>query len=422
MTEQEQKASGAGQPAEPAPAAPKTETEHDEQSPAVQDADKPKNAKDALLAAERELVDLVMSDPDTQRYIEAANKLKEIAIRLTRPQDWVAFGETMHLQDQRLAELTTYLQSLYGLNVTILEPTPSKDEYRKMIEEPVIDPKTGKQSKDAEGKWVTQEVEVDVIEYSYTGGLLVEEVKEIPGRVRRKRVIQPVMGSATTADELWSKRHGKFIDPHHIQPSLVKKKAMANYRGNCLRYLWGLKGLTKTELEKYFPNGVNFSDSTIKSARQQADQADLPALDALWKRILVVFDNRPKESREFLMKITAYKDFKGHTDINRLKPGSYPHKLVVEALEKLEKEKGIGPEHQPAGQDAGTAGNAAAPAASKSTAPAGFLRYKETIMNAKSVDIIIATEKQAAMDKTLTQEQAAEIQALASRRADKLGN
>lgn len=299
------------------------------------------NAEMQLINKQAEMTDLIINGDESEKYIAAANKLREISLRLTKGNDWVKFGEGLHLQDQRLCELNTYMQSLFGLNVTILSPTMEKQSYRKKITQ---------KYKDADKKDREEEIEIDVIEYTYTGGMLVEEVKEIPGRIRRQRTIEPIMGSCTTADEMFGKVNGVHTDPKYIQPSKIMKKAMANYRGNCMRYLWGLKGITEDDLKKVFSEEEmkKIKDSTVRGTAAYVSEEDLGTINDLRLRILRAHDNDTKASRAFLQKCTAFEkkngdSFPGYTDIKRIQLNSYPHKKVIAALEKIEKEKGLDP-------------------------------------------------------------------------------
>lgn len=201
----------------------------------IEDAEIQKESKamtlsENLLSVRRELTDFLLDDRKTQRFIDGAIKVREIAIKLTKPTDWVQFGESMHLEDKRLAELSTYLQTIFAVNIQFLPTTTSVGEYKQFIYETKLDEQK-RPLKDDQGNMIEEEIEVDVKEYIVTGGLMVEELNN--GQVTRKRIIQPITGSATTADKMWAKRNGKFVDPSHIQPSLVRKKAEANYRGNC---------------------------------------------------------------------------------------------------------------------------------------------------------------------------------------------
>lgn len=306
------------------------------------------HAEMQLVNKKAEMTDLIINGDESEKYIAAANKLKEIALRLTKPTDWVKFGEGVYLQDQRTAELNTYMQSLFGLNVTILSPKMEKESYKKKI----VNKYKGTDGKDRE-----EEVEIDVIEYTYTGGVLVEEVKEIPGRIRRQRTIEPIMGSCSTADEMFGKVNGVQSDPKYIQPSKIMKKAQANYRGNCMRYLWGLKGTTEEDLAKVFSKEdmAKVKDSTVRGAAQYVNEDDAEGIQELRLRILRAHDNDAKASRAFLQKCTAFEgkngksDFPGYTDINRVKLNSFPHKKIIAALEKIEKEKGYdheAPKHE----------------------------------------------------------------------------
>jgi hypothetical protein len=364
-----------------------------------------------LLSVRKELTDFLLDDRKTQRFIDGAIKVREIAIKLTKPLDWVQFGESMHLQDKRLGELSTYLQTVFGVNIQFLPTTTSVGEYKQFIYEAKLD-ENKRPLKDDKGNNIEEEIEVDVKEYIVTGGIMVEELSN--GQVTRKRIIQPITGSSTTADKMWAKRNGKFVDPGHIQPSLVRKKAEANYRGNCLRYIWGLKGVSPEELRSVFGKDAVFADSSVRGTKQQHSNEDKGELGQLWTRLVQAHDGFADKARATLKSMTsypagtnkstgkAYNANPGYEDIYRVKVGSFGHKKIITLVEKFEKQQTNGVESSQKNE-----------ADSELMQNKNFKRYLESMQNAKSKDSIIAIEKQISTDKTLNQGHFAELNRMA---------
>ena len=355
----------------------------------------------ALMSAQKELTDFLLDEKRTQRFIDAAKKMKDIAIRLTNPEDWVIFGESMHLQERRLVEISAYLQTLMQVNIQFLPTTVTIDEYKQIVNQTKLD-ENKSPLKDSSGKYLTEEIEIDVREYICTGGIMVEELQD--GKTVRKRIIQPISGSASTADQLWAKRNGLFLDPNQVQPSLIRKKAEANYRGNCLRLLWGLKGITLAELKEAFGDDISrLADSTRRGAKQQQSPEAVKAIEKLWTRVLTTFDGKAEAAKAWLKTVTsfsagtnkstgqAYQGFDGYTDIYRVKPESKSFTKIQRAVEKCEAEKG-----------AAATGTEAKEAGSIFLSKKSYKRHCANLENAKSADTILNIEKQIAKDQTLS--------------------
>lgn len=349
----------------------------------------------------------LLSDIETDRYIKGADAFRKIEIRLTKPEDWVLFGKTLHLQDKRLAELTTYLQSLAGLNVTILKPEMTKETFKgyRTIKE----------------KGETKQVEIDVIEYICRGGVRIEEVKQIPGKVRRIRVIEPITGSCNSNDKFFSRRNGEFLDPAHIQPSLIQKKAEANYRGNCMRYIWGLKGLSLQDLKDagFTDDQIGRIHKGIEDNQPMGTPEERDATAALWKRIVQAHGNQVEPARKWLQEVTSFKsfvnkhtgetvpDFNGYNDINRVKPGSKSMQKVMDALAKLEKN-----------HDAAAEGTQQQENEQAETGAALFTKLKKYLEACTTTDAVIAMEKKIAQTKGLNTAQMKALSTIASNKVD----
>lgn len=347
----------------------------------------------------------LFTDEESNRIIEAANKLRDLEIRLTKPEDWVAFGEGVHLQDSRLGELTTYLQSLFGINVTILPPTVQKENFKAYRTITVNNKK--------------QEVEIDVIEWIYTGGVKVEEVREVQGRIRRVRIIEPITGSCRTDDKLWTKKFGESLDPAHVQPSMVMKKAQANYRGNCYRYVWGLKGLDKTMLKTAGLDITRIKDSGIRDPKGQmtGDQRDV--LGKLWIRVLEANGQSADKAKDWLAKTTGYKGgtnretgqpyegFDGYRDIYRVKPGSKSFTKIEKALEQTEKNQAAASTQESHDTQAG-----------EQSAGQAFMAYQRELGEAKTSAAIHEIDKRIVEDKRMSKVQIQSLQRVSSQRLD----
>lgn len=367
-----------------------------------------------LMSAQRELTDFLLDSRQTERFIDAAKKMREISIRLTMPEDWVQFGESMHLQDKRLASLSNHLQALFQINIQFLPTQVTVSDYKQIVTEILLD-EHRRPIKDENGKNKTEEIEIDVKEYICTGGIMVEEVRA--GQISRKRIIQPITGAATSSDPLWAKRNGQYLDPNQIQPSLIRKKAEANYRGNCLRYFWGLKGVDRKELEFIFGDTGKFADSTVRGAKQQQTPEAQGILGDIWKRVVDSFDGQAAKAKDWLKGTTsfpagtnrstgeAYNGFDGYTDIMRVKPGSKSLQKIEKALEKREKEKGLAVDGANKGEkEAG------------SLSVKNYNRYKSSLDHAPSIEAILIIENQFGKNKTLSSGHVQDLVNLASAR------
>lgn len=389
-----------------------TENRQDRGEP--RDGEQAKPTSTELLSIKSDMVEYLLNDENTNKYVQAVNKLRVLAIKMTKPWDWVKFGNTAHLQDKRLAELNTYLQTLYGVNITLLKPVMTKETFK------------GYQTvKNDQG--VDTQVEVDVIEYIQTGGVKIEEVREREGQMRRVRTIEPITGSCRTDDKLFAKRHGVFLDPLHIQPSMVIKKADANYRGNCYRYIWGLKAMSLDDLAAAGLDITKLMDSNVQGVGQAVPQSKeaLNSLDELWKRIVRVNNGMADKAREWMRGITAYpagtnkqgkayKAFDGHTDIHRIDVATIPGRIAKEKIEKelVELEQSMGD---------GQAQDMENREGERLTGAAAFNDYKAKLEAAKTMDEVINLDKKISVDKTLNSAQISTLNRIVSSKADTMG-
>jgi hypothetical protein len=355
---------------------------------------------EALQQIPKELMGFIEDEAGAKKFLEAAGKFRASLPKMTKPEDWVQFGETVYLQEQSLMSITNYLQALFQYNITILKPDVHQHTYTKKI-------KTQKE----DGTEDVQEYEVHELELD--GGIEIEDL-----RTGRKRKIEPIMGSCSTDDPFFGRRHGQVVDADQISRVALKKKAQANYRGNCFRLFWGLKGMTMDDLTAAGLDSGKVHDSTRKTPAQQVNAEDKTTLEGLWERILKAHYGVAEDARKWLQASTAYgaykkKDgsqvnaFAGVTDINRVKMG-YGFKKLKEKVDELEKNE--------AGAE--VAQNSADKAGAPRQMSANMKRYNSAIQNARNEDEVYAAEQHFAKDASLSKEQIAELQQAVSLRLD----
>lgn len=308
----------------------------------------------------------------SQRYLEAVRAFRKQIPKATKPTDWVSFGDPTdpakcqtHLQEYAASQLSRMLQTMFGYTLRIKMPEPVTFPGSTVpfgIERTVMD---------KEGKNPTAH-----LEYIVSGSVEITD-----NNTGLTEVVGPILGSASTENPLFTKRHGEFLDPKTVPFAQLMKLAVANYKGNVYREVWGLKGFTLADLAACGIDIKQVHDSKRRAAGAGATDQEKQKRDELWKRILRVHDDKPDLARAFLKSLTSYpgkpgsyEANPGFEDINRLyfttkdgKTESVAYRKVKEAIEKMEKSQGVQPE--PTNEKA-VDEEPAAPAAEPAAAPA----------------------------------------------------
>jgi len=367
---------------------------------------------DLIVSQERgDKIALFVGDSNAaERYLKAIGEFRAALPCATKPTDWVGFGDPkdpekcfVYLQEYAAEAISRLLMTKFGYTIKIIEPQivtyPGNPE-------PFGIPKT------IDG--------IDHLEIVMQGG--VEIMDNATGKIES---ITPIFGSANTADPFFTKKHGEVKDPKAVPLGNLLKKASANYKGNCYRQIWGLKGFTLKDLADCGLDVNLINDSTRRSGAAGGDATEQDERAKLWERILRVHDNKADQAREFLKTNTAkkangtYPAKEGITDISRFflrdyndkTKDSYQYTKIKEVLDKMEKAQGVASE-----DDAQQSPAAGAAGHGRKT-----LDYIARLSACKNAEQVFKLEQEVAKDTTLSGDDIQNLRSRISRRVDELG-
>lgn len=349
------------------------------------------------------------------RYLDAIQEFRRMIPRATKPGDWVSFGDpndpakaSVHLQEFAASQVSRLLQTKFGYTIKI--NMPARLTYP--------------------GSPIPFGVEKMVDGVAHIEIIVEGSVEVTDNATGQTEVIGPIYGASATSDGFFGKRHGEVIDPRSIPLGNLLKKAVANYKGNCYREIWGLKGFTLKDLEDCGLDIKLVIDSQRRGAGSGSTPEEKDAKQQLWDRIVRVQDGKADLARTFLKNMTsypagkradgtAYQANEGYTDINRIyltdKNGAEnkTYRKILNALDKLEKEKGIAAEEtQGAAESAPTQG-AGGHGKKK-------LDYIAQLGECKTEDQVLKLEQKIAKDTTLAKSDIDDLQGRVSRKFDQL--
>jgi hypothetical protein len=369
----------------------------------------------ALAPVGMDKVALFVGEPTAaQRYMEAVGTFRTMIPRATKPTDWVSFGDpkdqqkcVVYLQEYAASQVSRLLQTKFGYNIIIDKPV-----HLVYPDSPV--------------PWGIEKIVDGVahLEVVVQGGVNILDIQT--GQTER---IEPILGASATTDPFFTKRYGDFKDPRSVPFGGLLKKAIANYKGNCYREIWGLRGFTLYDLAQCGLDVSRVHDSMRRDAGANASATpeEKDAKQKLWDRILRVHDGKADEARKFLKARTSYpggvskktgKPYDanpGFDNVNQLyatnKDGSenLTWRKIVSEVEKLEKDRGMAAEETQA--EAG---------ASLDASQAAYMRFKGELEACKTPAEIIAAEKRIAMAKGLSTSQMKALSSIAQAKSDDL--
>lgn len=364
-------------------------------------------AATALAPVGIDKVALFVGEPTAaERYLKAVGEFRAMIPKATKPTDWVSFGDPkdqqkcqVYLQEFAASQVSRLLQTKFGYNIIINKPVH------------LLYP-------DSPTPWGIEKVVDGVahLEVVVQGSVDVEDINT--GKVER---IEPIIGASATTDPFFTKRYGDFKDPRSVPFGGLLKKAIANYKGNCYREVWGLRGFTLYDLAQCGLDVSRVHDSQRRNAGDNATATpeEKDAKQKLWDRILRAHDGKAEDAKKFLKSMTGYpaKPGKyaakeGFDNIAQLylkdKDGvndSIAHKKIKEALDKMEKEHGVAAgEQQAEGEE---------------SAQQAYMRFKGELEACKRSDEVFNVEKRIALNKGLTQSQMKALNSIASSMIDK---
>lgn len=360
----------------------------------------------AMTTAGVDKVSLFVSEPvSAQRYIEAVGSFRAMIPRATKPTDWVSFGDPkendgkkcgVYLQEYAASQLSRLLQTKFGYNIIIDKPVH------------LVYP-------DSTTPWGIEKVVdgVSHLEVIVQGGASVLDIHT--GQTER---IEPIIGASSTTDPFVGKRYGDKVDPRSIQFGLLLKKAIANYKGNCYREIWGLRGFTMFDLARCGLDVSRVHDSMRRDAGGSATPEEKNAKEQLWDRILRAHDGKSEEAKKFLKNLTSYpagtnkatgKSYPanaGYDNINQVyvtnKDGSEnrAYKKIVDAVTKLEKDRGMAADDTSVKNEEGP--------------EKLYMKFKKRLDDCQTIDEVLEVEKNIGAAKSLSAMQIKSLQNVAS--------
>jgi hypothetical protein len=360
-------------------------------------------------------VSLFVGEPTAaDRYVQAIRTFREMIPKATKPTDWVSFGDPkdpqkcqVYLQEYAASQISRLLQTKFGYNIIINKPNH------------LIYP-------DSPTPWGIEKTVDGVahLEVIVQGSVDVQDIQT--GKAEH---IEPILGASSTTDPFFTKRYGDFKDPRSVPFGGLLKKAIANYKGNCFREIWGLKGFTLADLAKAGLDVSQVHDSMRRDAGHNAaatpEEKDAKA--QLWDRILRAHDGKADEARKWLKSMTSYpagtnkrtgKSYEANPGFDNIaqaymtnRDGSenFTWKKIVEAVDKMEKARPEASEH--AAQSA---------AGAESDASALYMKLKDEIEACTTPDQVIAAEKKVAMSRGLSSPQMRALSSIAQAKTDDL--
>jgi len=369
----------------------------------------------ALAPVGIEKIALFIGEPTAaQRYVEAIGAFRTMIPKATKPTDWVSFGDPkdqkkcqVYLQEFAVSQVSRMLMTKFGYNIIIDKPVH------------LVYP-------DSPTPWGIEKIVDGVahLEVILQGGVSVLDIQT--GQTER---IEPILGTASTLDPFVGKRYGEKLDPRSVQFGLLLKKAVANYKGNCFREVWGLRGFTLYDLAQCGLDISRVHDSMRREAGASATStpAEKDAKDVMWDRILRVHDGKADAARKFIKDATSYpagtnkstgKTYPANPGVDNIaqvymtdKNGkeSVGWKKITMAVEKMEKDRGIGADTVQTEESE-----------AEETAQVAYGRFKSELEACKTPDEIIKTEKKVAMFRGLSSSQMKALSSMAQARQEEI--
>lgn len=348
-----------------------------------------------------------------QRYVEAIGTFRAMIPKATKPTDWVSFGDPedqkkcqVYLQEYAASQISRLLQTKFGYNIVINKPLH------------LLYP-------DSPTPWGIEKIVDGVahLEVIVQGSVDVTDINT--GKTEH---IEPVLGTASTLDPFVGKRYGEKLDPRSVQFGLLLKKAIANYKGNCYREVWGLRGFTLYDLAQCGLDVSRVHDSMRRDAGagSAATPQEKDAKKEMWDRILRVHDGKAEEARKFIKSMTSYpagtnkktgKTYPANPGVDNInqvymtnKDGSenLTWKKISQAVEKLEKDRGMAAETTQSDADE-----------SQETAQQKYMRFKTQLEACKRSDEVMEVEKKISQSTGLSTSQMKALDSIASSMVDK---
>lgn len=152
-----------------------------------------------------------------------------------------------------------------------------------------------------------------------------------------------IIGSCSSKKPFFSKAKGKDVKIVDINIMNVKKNAITNFTVNGVTRFLGLRGIsweqlaemTDGKLTRERATGVDFQSGQVERTEEEQIKADM-----VWKWLLEMNGQGVKEAKAQLQKLTAFKDFKGYNNIQKVSGKKLPY--LFKDVERLYNQWGGG--------------------------------------------------------------------------------
>lgn len=239
-----------------------------------------------------------------ERRVEAINRIKQAALKVTNEHDWTDQQGRPYLQVSGAEKIAR----LFGISWRIDEPVLERDE-------------DGHFAYTYKG-------------YFRMGGAEIE-----------------VIGSRSSRDPFFSRSKGQDIPPSAIDRQNVKKAALTNCIGNGVMRLLGLRNLSWADIEAAGLRREAVASVEYRS-QEMSDEAKAKR-DEIWSMLLEMAGGDEGRARDYLEKATEFtgrdgRAVKGKRDITKLSEKAIgpTYGKVKQAYERWQREQRRGEEPQ----------------------------------------------------------------------------
>lgn len=137
-----------------------------------------------------------------------------------------------------------------------------------------------------------------------------------------------IIGSCSSKKPFFSKAKGKDVKIVDINIMNVKKNAITNFTVNGVTRFLGLRGIsweqltemTDGKLTREKATNVDFQSGTVDRTEEESGRADI-----IWKWLLEMNGQSVKDAKTQLQKLTAFNDFKGYNNIQKVSAKKLPY-------------------------------------------------------------------------------------------------
>jgi len=221
-----------------------------------------------------------------EKNVELFNKVKVIALKMTKASDWVDLGGNPYLMDRG----TENVAIAFGVDVSEVRLTQEWNE-------------------DAKGRYYAYVASGKA--YSKTLGRYVEDI-----------------GVCSQRDKFFGMIGGKFKEVPDVDMANVRRKAVTNLYNRLIKRVIGLMGVTFADLEAAGISLKAVAKVEYKGGAQKAEAAaNLPddakkKRDDIWSMLMEIAVGDEDTAKSLLMTISSFKDKDGKEhkleDISRL--------------------------------------------------------------------------------------------------------